>query len=93
MCDRFNCNCALIINPLVLKERINMYNLSSFNALICIFNPLVPEEEQTGEVYVPAKLPTLNPEQLQSLSMAKKYCQDVTSKYVRSMAVVHVQYM
>lgn len=43
---------------------------------------LVQEEEQTGEVYVPAKLPTLNSDQLAALTMAKKYCQDVTSKYV-----------
>ena len=42
----------------------------------------VTEEEQTGELYVPAKLPTLDSDQLRSLSMAKKYCHDVTTKYV-----------
>ena len=38
--------------------------------------------EQTGPLITPAALPTLNPQQIQQLQMAKKYCQDITNKFV-----------
>ena len=37
---------------------------------------------QTGPVVAPVTLPPLTSEQLQALQMAKKYCQDVTGKFV-----------
>lgn len=43
---------------------------------------LVPE--QTGPLITPAALPTLDPQQIQQLQMAKKYCQDITNKFVSS---------
>lgn len=41
--------------------------------------------EQTGPLITPAALPTLNPQQIQQLQMAKKYCQDITNKFVSTM--------
>lgn len=38
--------------------------------------------QQTGPIVVPSSLPTLSGEQLKALQMAKKYCQDVSSKFV-----------
>ena len=38
--------------------------------------------EQTGPLITPAALPTLDPQQIQQLQMAKKYCQDITNKFV-----------
>ena len=46
----------------------------------CVFSESVPE--QTGPLITPAALPTLNPQQIQQLQMAKKYCQDITNKFV-----------
>ena len=38
--------------------------------------------EQTGPLITPAALPSLDPQQIQQLQMAKKYCQDITNKFV-----------
>ena len=51
--------------------------------------PVVPEEEQTGELIMPAALPKLNNEQARDLRMAKKYCHDITNKFVSLNLFVH----
>ena len=51
--------------------------------------PVVPEEEQTGELIMPAALPKLNNEQARDLRMAKKYCHDITTKFVSFNLFVH----
>jgi len=38
--------------------------------------------EQTGPVISPAQLPTLNDDQLKQLQMAKKYCLDISTRFV-----------
>ena len=62
-----------------------MYNVCILQHRSC-FVPLhtVPESvpEQTGPLITPAALPTLDPQQIQQLQMAKKYCQDITNKFV-----------
>ena len=49
-----------------------------------LFNPSPTEKEpeQTGRLISPATLPVLNAEQLQALQLAKRYCQDVSGKFV-----------
>ncbi len=42
--------------------------------------------EQTGPVISPAQLPQLDEEQLQKLQMAKKYCLDISTRFVSSTA-------
>ncbi len=44
--------------------------------------------EQTGPLITPAALPTLNPQQIQQLQMAKKYCQDITNKFVSTLTLL-----
>ena len=41
--------------------------------------------EQTGPVISPAVLPKLSDAQLKQLQMAKKYCLDVSTKFVSKM--------
>ena len=43
--------------------------------------------EQTGPVVSPAALPTLKDSQLKQLQMAKKYCLDVSTKFVSCFCV------
>lgn len=40
------------------------------------------EPEQTGRLITPATLPILNADQLQALQLAKRYCHDISSKFV-----------
>lgn len=47
------------------------------------------EIEQTGPLITPAALPALNPQQTQNLAMAKKYCADVTSKFVSCVIILY----
>lgn len=42
------------------------------------------DPEQTGPLVAPAALPSLTAQQLQALQMAKKYCYDITAKFVTS---------
>ena len=41
-----------------------------------------PEVAQTGPLIAPAALPILRAEQQQALQMAKRYCHDITAKFV-----------
>ncbi len=50
--------------------------------LLLIYILVEVEIEQTGPLITPAVLPALNPQQTQNLAMAKKYCADVSSKFV-----------
>ena len=43
-----------------------------------------PEVAQTGPLIAPAALPILRADQQQALQMAKRYCHDVTAKFVSS---------
>ena len=57
------------------------------HALVCfdlLINPSLAEKEpeQTGRLITPASLPILNAEQLQALQLAKRYCQDISNKFV-----------
>ena len=58
-----------------------------YRIFICSHIYIVFSLEQMGPLVAPAKLPTLSSEQLRSLSMAKKYCQDITAKHVSSVTV------
>lgn len=48
---------------------------------ITLFSP-EKEQEQTGRLITPATLPVLNADQLQALQLAKRYCQDISNKFV-----------
>ena len=65
----------------LLCTNMHMYNFGD-----AVVAPLSTEKdpEQTGPLVTPALLPTLSPQQLLALQMAKKYCQDVSAKHVSS---------
>ena len=67
-----------------------MYHCTIVNIYV-IHSPSEVEPEQTGPLITPAILPSLSPQQTQNLAMAKKYCADVTTKFV-SQCVVLYQY-
>lgn len=46
-----------------------------------MMTPNEKEQEQTGRLITPATLPVLSADQLQALQLAKRYCQDISSKF------------
>ena len=48
-----------------------------------------PEVAQTGPLVAPAALPVLRTDQQQALQMAKRYCHDVTAKFVSPLLLVN----
>lgn len=64
----------------MLKTSLNLVFMQNNNMALSYLLESVPE--QTGPLITPAALPTLDPQQIQQLQMAKKYCQDITNKFV-----------
>ena len=64
----------------MMNTSLNSDCMQNINMALPYLLESVPE--QTGPLITPAALPTLDPQQIQQLQMAKKYCQDITNKFV-----------